>query len=1183
MKRILNLKKMYRFYFILILNTLAVYSQENNPGSINYNSAAELNSRIKLPKSPEAAAFEKYGSTPVNLYTGTPDISIPLHTYKGREIDVPMSINYDASGVKVSQIATNVGLGWNLNLGGRISRIANGIPDDLPNNPYVYSQEIRNYIDNFSNDIGLLDTFMLPVVNGQIDTQLDLYSLNVIGINDYVVRGLGSNQYQTLLNPRIKVTLNNNNWLVIGEDGTEYYFNNVRENTTVSGGSDAQGAGIMYTGNSTSSWLLTKIISKNKLDIFDFDYKLYTWANNYTMNVNSMSFTESLTCPIRLQASATWDMNRPYKISQQMPFTIKLNGDLLSQFNYKSRQDLGLVAGSYQGGNALDEIVFFNFKTSVTNSSYFKKIIFNHSYFGDSQSTDYKLKRLKLDSFTFYQSNLSNGKTYSFEYISPHLIPSITSNGQDFLGLNNGQTGNTNLVPGILYNNQLTVGAANRDSEFYYMKIGTLSKIIYPTKGNTEFEYEQNEMADNKYIPEYTYDVPVDVFKFRPTNFCDVNGYDAINQNMRFIPANRFGCYTGSNYIHYPTVRTTLMTINETRNYKLNQNGEGIFLIQKISGCENSPIQSYPCDDLNDQNQDFNPSQYLCLRPTNSLFITSPTDYSQPTDYIIGGQLCYSTSDDININLVAGTYQVTIWAGYYDPNNMPNPSIRIYKNIPTTFPAHYEYKTKKIEGFRIKSIKDYTRENILSNNKEYKYIENLTTNNSSAVQLGVRPNPKLYSNLSWACASNLSPQGICRNITTLISEGSNINTIPNVGYANVFEITKDNLGNVNGYSESKFNVGKTGLTYDDSGITSFEPVFKNGKLLEKNILNTQKNIKLSEKFVYDEQLFYSENSFSFNKNQVNTYAYRIGNGALQFTEGRCYAATGNMVPGPAAPPNWAELNPSWYSSELGKYSYHPVRQNIFGKYGYLSKKETITFSDSGRETKQTEDYVLGESYKLRRKEITGTQNIVKAEEYTYHPDYPENPEKITDIKVFSGNQLLTHRNNIYSNYGNANLVSEIKTAQGANTLESRLVFDYDTTSKNITNTISPTTTNPANDNYDSYIFGYNDMYPVAKLSGIKYNQISTARINAIKAKSNVVISAANDITLVTELNLLRSDFPTAQITTYTYDPVFGVTSETDTKGDVKYFVYDELGRLLNIKDKNGNILSENKYNYRISN
>lgn len=71
-----------------------------------------------IPPSPNAAALGKFGSMPVSLHTGTPNISIPLYTLRGRELAVPISLDYHASGIKLEEVASNVGLGWSLSAGG---------------------------------------------------------------------------------------------------------------------------------------------------------------------------------------------------------------------------------------------------------------------------------------------------------------------------------------------------------------------------------------------------------------------------------------------------------------------------------------------------------------------------------------------------------------------------------------------------------------------------------------------------------------------------------------------------------------------------------------------------------------------------------------------------------------------------------------------------------------------------------------------------------------------------------------------------------------------------------------------------------------------------------------------------------------------------------------------------------
>ena len=78
------------------------------------------------PKSPEASAFDKYGDIGVSQFTGSPNISFPLSLSE----DVPISISYNASGNKPEEHHGWVGAGFNLNVGGMISRIKKGDIDE---------------------------------------------------------------------------------------------------------------------------------------------------------------------------------------------------------------------------------------------------------------------------------------------------------------------------------------------------------------------------------------------------------------------------------------------------------------------------------------------------------------------------------------------------------------------------------------------------------------------------------------------------------------------------------------------------------------------------------------------------------------------------------------------------------------------------------------------------------------------------------------------------------------------------------------------------------------------------------------------------------------------------------------------------------------------------------------------
>ncbi len=65
-----------------------------------------------------------------SLYTGQVDITIPITKIETDDFTLPIYLNYDHSGHKVDDIASNIGLGWSLFTGGEITRAVRGYPDD---------------------------------------------------------------------------------------------------------------------------------------------------------------------------------------------------------------------------------------------------------------------------------------------------------------------------------------------------------------------------------------------------------------------------------------------------------------------------------------------------------------------------------------------------------------------------------------------------------------------------------------------------------------------------------------------------------------------------------------------------------------------------------------------------------------------------------------------------------------------------------------------------------------------------------------------------------------------------------------------------------------------------------------------------------------------------------------------
>ena len=98
----------------------------------------QINAPQLIPPSPKSQEYAKYLNYDVSMYNGVPSISIPLYTIKMDGFDVPINLSYHASGIKYRQDNGEVGVGWTLSTGYRVSRTVYGFPDEKKPMPAQY-------------------------------------------------------------------------------------------------------------------------------------------------------------------------------------------------------------------------------------------------------------------------------------------------------------------------------------------------------------------------------------------------------------------------------------------------------------------------------------------------------------------------------------------------------------------------------------------------------------------------------------------------------------------------------------------------------------------------------------------------------------------------------------------------------------------------------------------------------------------------------------------------------------------------------------------------------------------------------------------------------------------------------------------------------------------------------------
>ncbi|WP_426278412.1 hypothetical protein ACN9MN_03605 [Chryseobacterium sp. S-02] len=126
----------------------------------------------------------------------------------------------------------------------------------------------------------------------------------------------------------------------------------------------------------------------------------------------------------------------------------------------------------------------------------------------------------------------------------------------------------------------------------------------------------------------------------------------------------------------------------------------------------------------------------------------------------------------------------------------------------------------------------------------------------------------------------------------------------------------------------------------------------------------------------------------------------------------------------------------------------------------------------------------------------------------------------------------------------------------------------------------------------TFIYGYNKTQLIAKVVGAKYEDIKTNALvlAAVTASDNDNTNPATESTLITALENLRTDSSMSgyQITTYTYDPLVGLTTTTSPNGQRELYEYDRAGRPKKVKSAERNnagavvekTLKEYQYNYK---
>jgi len=465
--------------------------------------------------SPNAAALGKYGEVPVSYYTGIPNISVPLYEIKTGALDLPISLSYHAGGVRVEEMASWVGLGWSLNAGGVISRQLRGLPDEGPGGYLANYSRVNQYL--YGNMSPSDQTqFYVDIEHGQLDTQQDLFTYNFAGQSGKFIFD-STGQVVPIPRSRIKIEYGTymgqtSAWKITDLSGVQYYFANMEKNRTTPVINNS--LSLTAAQNVPTSWYLSKIVSALGTDSIVFTYTTtittlnsgvgqtrYFYAGNGLGNCGQKN-TDA-------RSSSTFIAG--WRLSS-ITFN---NGSILFHPNTTDRCD-------FPGDYALSSIEIQN------SSGSFHKFytLFQHFSYAGGTSCDAshpENARLFLDSVRFSDAANGNTGTWSFNYNNPQQLPSRFSYSQDHWGYYNGASNGIWLVPTTTVMDAwgafITLTGANREVNNSFNQAGILQSITWPTGGRTVFQYESNSV--NHYpanFPVYaqTTNQDTSVFAFPP-------------------------------------------------------------------------------------------------------------------------------------------------------------------------------------------------------------------------------------------------------------------------------------------------------------------------------------------------------------------------------------------------------------------------------------------------------------------------------------------------------------------------------------------------------------------------------------------------------------------------------------------------------------------------------------------
>lgn len=1150
-------------------------------------------SSLKI-ESPNEASFNKFIDNPINIYSGTPDINIPIYTLREGMIEIPISIRYNSSGIKVDEEASWIGLGWNLNVGGVISRNVIGQIDkkqsaslekhytnvlNVLNNDFFkidnlvqgpWALEVRNAFDWYLRE----PSERLVLDEGRYKPDIFYYSYPggagkfIVDFRDDTAYILDRND-----NTKIEVYIGTANKLqsfkITTPNGIVHHFDLL--------GSTLLSDPVVPRGTTSETFILTKSVYPNGQTV-NYYYDSVSYKRYNASTVIQATEPESTKVIIEASNPSKPELLKTLSKSTGLEFyltKIETTNNLIT-FETSSRFDLN-------SGKKLDKIkvcskntptisIFeykFNYDylqadAGVIDNNYWSKDFFND--IPNHQTSDLFLKRLRLLSFSYLDKKSHPVQTYTFFYNSKKL-PRKDSFAKDYWGYNNSQGQNTSMIPdldnlmwheyGLLYHKRYkklakptvyggSFSYALRASDFESSKSGILEGIQYPTGGYTEFIYEPNTFIDNK-IP--TLEEVKKGFTTTKISIYDDNSFFAPDD---LYPSNK------NKYFILDKETTMSISISLTRGYPNRTKLTWSDMSEFKAYFQMGPTKIDLSEDL----------KQLCYK-----------QHIQEVNYSAAKIDNLSIVKEVTLNK-GGGYIIVDLPDRFGVQNGGEGKIQLS--------VEYSYPMKDKEestgaGLRIKEINFYNSPNKseLLKYMHYTYTDPATGKSSGILHNKLQFAKRYPSTYDFLGRCNYSgPEESFSILSDKIEiSGDNLlsnpyGSMPNVGYTFVKEVNKDIS---TGYIIHKFNNEEP--EYKEHSIRLDNPV--NGKESEVQYYNSSGVLLRKESYNYLKKIEHYHFGLDF-YDRINCFPLIYKNSGWVVRRMRKDLAT---------PPCALTVNDSIQEYWYMRYDRLQMIQHPVNSYFVYLKDKTTTID--GLTTK--EEYSYSDKYQLKEKKITESTGKDVLFKYMYPNDFNcgiylnmSNKNMISDIieeKVFRNNKYLGGRFIEYNYFKTDKIIfpSKIYLSEYSGDQNDPVTFNCPNVIKDIYpfqnliykeyNSFGNPTHIVNNESLDIvYLWSYGGQYPIAKIENIiSYSSVESAVASVFGVTGIDALSALTKIDKV-KLNSLRShsNLTNSFVTTYVYEPLVGMLESTDPSGITTYYEYDTFNRLKRtyIKEKN---------------